>query len=339
MNELYYLGYASALLIGTLLGMIGGGGSILTVPVLVYMMGVDPVLATAYSLFVVGVSSMVGSVEYMRKGLLSYKTALVFAIPSLIAVFATRHYLIPSLPPTLFSVHGYDLTRDLAFGLALVGGVLFAALLLLKKKLDLAQAKFGPVLALMAPAALMVFVVRQFVIPRIPEHLIEIGNFSLSKNQGILLLFAVIMLFAALAMIRGNAQREGETSSEPQEFQYGKIMLDGAVVGTITGIVGAGGGFLIIPALVLLARLPMKLAVGTSLLIITIKSLLGFLGDIQNPAIDWKLLTLFSSISVLGIFVGARLSTKIPADILKKGFGYFTLGMGIFMILKETVFR
>lgn len=337
MDLMMMAGYASALLIGTLLGMIGGGGSILTVPVLVYMMGVDPVLATAYSLFVVGISSMVGSVEYMRKGLLSYKTALVFAAPSLLAVFATRHYLIPSLPQTLISVHGYDLTRDLAFGLVLVVGLLWAAMLLLKKKLALAQAKFGPVLALMAPAAIMVFVVRQWVIPKIPEHLIEIGSLSISKSQGIMLLFAVVMLLASWAMIRGGNGASAESSDALPEFQYGKIMLDGALVGTVTGIVGAGGGFLIIPALVLLARLPMKLAVGTSLLIITIKSLLGFLGDIQNPEIDWKLLLIFSSISVLGIFAGARLSNLVSADLLKKGFGYFTLAMGVFMILKETV--
>lgn len=334
----YYIGYACALLIGTLLGMIGGGGSILTVPVLVYLMGVDPVLATAYSLFVVGISSMVGSVEYMRKGMLSYKTALVFAAPSLAAVFATRHYLIPALPQTLFSINGYDMTRDLAFGFVLVIGIVWAALLLLRKKLALANAKLGPVLALMAPAALMVFLVRQFVIPRIPDHLIEIGSLSVTKNQGILLLFAVIMLLASFAMIR-KPQTSGEEVSEQPDFKYGKIMLDGAVVGTVTGIVGAGGGFLIIPALVLLAKLPMKLAVGTSLLIITIKSLLGFLGDISNPAIDWKLLLIFSSISVAGIFVGSRLSARVPADLLKRGFGYFTLVMGLFMILKETLLK
>jgi uncharacterized protein len=294
------------------------------------------VMATAYSLFVVGVSSMVGSVEYMRKGLLSYRTALVFAAPSLAAVFAVRHWMIPALPPTLFSIAGYDLTRDLAFGLVLVLGVLWAALVLLKKKLDLHQARLGPVLALMMPAAAMVFAVRQWVIPAIPDHLIVLGAVSVTKSQGILLLFAMIMLLASYAMIRKPKEELAEESGEP-EFKYGKIMLDGAVVGTIT--VGAGGGFLIIPALVLLAKLPMRLAVGTSLLIITIKSLLGFLGDVGNPAIDWALLLIFTGISVVGIFIGSRLASRVPATLLKTGFGYFTLAMGVFMILKETVFR
>jgi uncharacterized membrane protein YfcA len=337
MDIVTLLGFGSALLIGILLGMIGGGGSILTLPVLVYLLDVDPMKATAYSLFVVGVSSFFGATEYMRKGLLSYKTALVFAAPSLVAVFATRHWLLPFLPENLVSIQGYDLTRDIAFALVLMGGVAWAAFVLLKKKLDLHNVSIGPILALMAPAAAAVFVMRQWVIPAIPEHLIEIGSLSITKSSAILLLFSVIMLLAAFAMLRPSKLEDAETANQP--VNYTKIGLDGLLVGTVTGIVGAGGGFLIIPALVLLAKLPMRLAVGTSLLVITIKSLIGFTGDLGQQDIDWALLLPFTALAVVGIFGGSRLGGLVPAETLKKGFGWFTLGMGVFMILKETVFK
>jgi uncharacterized membrane protein YfcA len=115
------------------------------------------------------------------------------------------------------------------------------------------------------------------------------------------------------------------------------IALEGLVVGVITGIVGAGGGFLIIPALVLLAKLPMKLAVGTSLLIIAAKSLIGFLGDVATQTIDWQLLLIFTSLSIVGIFIGSALSKKINEQVLKTGFGWFVLVMGIYIITKELL--
>jgi uncharacterized membrane protein YfcA len=115
------------------------------------------------------------------------------------------------------------------------------------------------------------------------------------------------------------------------------IALEGSVVGVITGIVGAGGGFLIIPALVLLAKLPMKMAVGTSLLIIAAKSLIGFLGDLSTQTIDWQMLLIFTSLSIVGIFIGSALSKKINEKILKTGFGWFVLVMGIYIITKELL--
>ena len=266
MDSIVIIGFSAAILIGVSLGLIGGGGSILTVPVLVYILGVDPVLATAYSLFVVGSTSLVGAGTYMKKGLVNYKTALVFAIPSFIAVFLTRKFLVPALPDPLFTV----------------------------------------------------------------------GEAIITKNIGIMVFFALIMLAASFSMIRG---KKGGDAAEEEEvkFNFPMIALEGSVVGVITGIVGAGGGFLIIPALVILAKLPMKMAVGTSLLIIAAKSLIGFLGDLSSQTIDWQMLLIFTSLSIVGIFIGSALSKKINEKILKTGFGWFVLVMGIYIITKELL--
>lgn len=269
MEILTIVGYVTSILIGLSLGLIGGGGSILTVPVLVYIVGINPVLSTAYSLFIVGITSLVGSVNFMRKGLVNYKTAIVFAIPSFIAVFLTRMYLVPAIPDPVLSIDGYVVSKDMA---------------------------------------IMVF-------------------------------FALIMLAASFTMIRDKKVDDSDCKDcgEPK-FNFPLIAVEGALVGTLTGIVGAGGGFLIIPALVLLAKLPMKMAVGTSLLIIAAKSLIGFLGDIGNQVIDWNFLLIFTALSIIGIFLGSFLSRKISGDKLKKSFGWFVLLMGIYIMLSELVF-
>jgi uncharacterized protein len=260
-------GFLSSVLIGVSLGLIGGGGSILTLPVLVYLLGFSPVLSTAYSLFIVGTTSLVGSVNYMRKALVNYKAAIVFAIPSFVSVFLTRKYLVPAIPDSLFTVAGFEVT----------------------------------------------------------------------KNIGIMLFFALIMLVASYSMISDKKNQNIDDDAE-LNFNYPLIGLEGAVVGILTGIVGAGGGFLIIPALVLLARLPMKMAVGTSLLIIAAKSLIGFLGDVSNLSIDWLFLLQFTSLSVIGIFIGSYLSKFIEGEKLKKTFGWFVLVMGCYIITKELFF-
>lgn len=257
------LGYFGALLIGVVLGLIGGGGSILTVPILVYLMFINPVTATAYSLFIVGVSALVGAIRNIQKGLVDFKTAIVFAIPAFIAVYATRKYLVPA----------------------------------------------------------------------IPEELFTLGSFVLTKNIAIMLFFAIIMLVASISMIRNKRNDPDEDTII--SYNYPLIIIEGFVVGVLTGIVGAGGGFLIIPALVLLAKLPMKKAVATSLLIIAIKSLIGFIGDVENLDIDWPFLLIFSAISVCGIFLGIYFSKFIEGKKLKKGFGWFVLIMGVYIIFKE----
>ena len=266
MEMMTIIGWVSAIVIGISLGLIGGGGSILTVPALVYLLSVNPVLATAYSLFVVGATSLAGSFSFMKKGLVNYKTAAVFATPSFIAVFLTRKFVVPAIPDTLFTI------RD----------------------------------------------------------------FTLTKNVGIMVFFALIMLVAAFSMMKNGAKGEGK--EEKIQYNYPMIALEGAVVGTLTGIVGAGGGFLIIPALVMFAKLPMKMAVGTSLLIIAVKSLIGFLADVGSRPIDWTFMLLFTGLSLAGIFIGSWLSTKIDGKHLKKGFGWFVLLMALYILSKELLF-
>lgn len=258
-----FLGYIGALVIGIVLGLIGGGGSILTVPVLVYLLYINPVTATAYSLFVVGTSALVGAVKNMQKGLVDFRTAIVFSIPAFITVYLTRKFLVPA----------------------------------------------------------------------IPEHVVTIVNFEITKDIAIMVFFALIMLFASYSMIK---ERKIEESQESVViYNYPLIIIEGIVVGVLTGIVGAGGGFLIIPALVLFAKLPMKKAVATSLLIIAIKSLIGFIGDIENLEIDWTFLVSFTFISIIGIFIGVWLNKFIDGKKLKKAFGWFTLIMGIYILFKE----
>jgi uncharacterized membrane protein YfcA len=263
------VGLFSSTIIGISLGLIGGGGSILTVPVLVYLFKVDPVLATAYSLFIVGLSSLVGAFPKYKAGMIDLKTALVFGVPSIIAVFLTRKVLVPTIPTTLFEIAGVSVTKALAM----------------------------------------------------------------------MMLFAVLMVAASVSMIR-DKKKEEHATDEPRSFNYPMILLEGAVVGVLTGLVGAGGGFLIIPALVMLSKLPMKQAVGTSLLIIAAKSLIGFTGDVMENAdkIDWTLLSLVTALAVVGIFIGNQLSKKVDGAALKKGFGWFVLVMGIYIIIKELAF-
>lgn len=245
------------------LGLIGGGGSILTVPVFVYLLYINPVTATAYSLFVVGVSALVGALRNIQKGLVDFRTAIVFSIPAFIAVYITRKFIVPAIPETLF----------------------------------------------------------------------DVGDYTVTKNVGIMVFFAIIMLVASFSMIRSNGKEDRQ--EEKVRFNYPLIVIEGFIVGILTGIVGAGGGFLIIPALVLLAKLPMKKAVATSLLIIAIKSLIGFIGDIETMEIDWQFLLIFTGISVTGIFIGVWLNKFIDGQKLKKGFGWFVLLMGIYIIFKE----
>ncbi len=262
------LGYVLASLVGVSLGLIGSGGSILTVPILVYVMGVNPVLATAYSLFIVGSTALVGGVQSAIQKRVDFKTVLIFGIPSIAAVYATRMWLVPLIPMELFSI----------------------------------------------------------------------GSFIVTKPIALMILFAVVMILASVSMIRPGKKKAIDENA-PMIYNYPMILLEGTLVGILTGLVGAGGGFLIIPALVLLARMPMKLAVGTSLFIIAAKSLIGFIGDLQgSEVIDWQLLAGFTASAVVGIFIGILLSKKISGEKLKKAFGWFVLVMGIYIIVKEVFF-
>lgn len=262
------VGYFLSALVGISLGLIGGGGSILMVPILVYVFMLNPVMATSYSLFVVGTTSLFGALNNYLKGLVSIKTALLFGISSITTVFITRKFIMPVIPDLLFSI----------------------------------------------------------------------GNFEVKQSMAIMVLFGVLMLMASTAMITG---RKETVNVEPvaNSLNTIKLLLYGVLVGMATGFLGAGGGFLIIPALVLILKMPMKKAVGTSLLIIALNSLIGFTGDIGNINIDWKFLSIITVIAVAGIFVGGALAKKIAGQKLRKTFGWFVLVMGIYIIIKEIVIK
>ncbi len=263
------LGYLAVIIAGISIGLIGAGGSILTVPILVYLFAVNPILATAYSLFVVGTTSLVGVVpKYFQKNI-SLKTALIFGIPSVISVFLTRKTILPQLPYYVF----------------------------------------------------------------------KIGDFAVSKALFLMILFAVIMILAAFSIIRNSKQRAVSESVNTSIKPF-FISLQGFLEGILTGLVGAGGGFIIIPILILFGKLPMKKAIGTSLLIIAVKSLIGFSGDMMSGVdLDWPFLWLITLLSVTGMFIGNALSKKIDGQRLKSGFGWFILIMGIYILIKELIFR
>lgn len=259
-------GYLAAILIGISLGLIGGGGSVLTVPVLYYLFGTDALTATAWSLFIVGVTSGIGSVAYFRKKEVNIKTAIIFGIPSVAAVFSTRQWLLPALP----------------------------------------------------------------------DPLLSLGDVVIGKNLFLLLLFGVLMLFSSYGMIRKKANTN-VSAGEPKKMNYLIILLEGAVVGTITGLVGAGGGFLIIPALVLLSGLPMKQAIGTSLIIISAKSLIGFMAEAGDIGTGWPMLLGITACAIVGVFIGTALSKKIDGEKLKPFFGWFVLTMGLYILIREVI--
>jgi uncharacterized protein len=257
-----------AAVIGIMLGLVGGGGSILTVPVLVYVSKIDPVQATAYSLFIVGATSLVGGIDYYKRKLVDVKTAVFFSIPSLLAVYLTRLLIVPAIPDVILTVSQFAVTRSLF----------------------------------------------------------------------IMVLFALLMLAAAYSMITSDCDVEWEAQTATRTFNYPLILMEGAVVGMFTGLVGAGGGFLIIPALVVLAKVPMKTAVGTSLVIIAVKSLIGFTGDIQaGLVVDWKFLLLFTAITIGGIFAGGYFSRMVDPCRLRRGFGWFVIVMAVIILIKELL--
>ena len=268
MGMSHLFGYIFSAFIGISLGLIGGGGSILTVPILVYLFHIEPVLATSYSLFIVGTTSAAGAIQKFRDGLVDVRTAIVFGTPSIIAVYLTRKFLVPSIPKSIFTI----------------------------------------------------------------------GSFELTKPIFLLLLFALLMVSASISMIRGYGFLS-RVKVDKSKINYPVLILDGLAVGTLTGFAGAGGGFLIIPALVFLSGLEMKKAIGTSLLIIASNTFFGFIGDMGHYEMNWTLLLTISAIAVGGIVIGHQLHHKIHGDHLKKGFGWFVLATGCYIIMRELFFK
>ncbi|AFD08461.1 sulfite exporter TauE/SafE family protein [Solitalea canadensis] len=262
------IGYLGAIIMGLTLGLIGGGGSILTVPILVYLFHVDTVQATAYSLFIVGLTSMVGSVSHFKQNNIDWRSVLLFGVPSVLSVFITRTYLVKLIPETVVSW----------------------------------------------------------------------GDVTVNKSLFLLLVFAVVMLFAAFSMIKKPKYQTIE--NQQPEPNNTLLIAQGLFVGEVTGLVGAGGGFLIIPALVIMANLPIKKAIGTSLVIIVLNSLIGFLSNhVGVQPSDWSFMLKFFGIASVGILIGSGLSKKISGENLKPAFGWFVLIMGSFIIIKELLIK
>lgn len=258
-----YFGYFASIFIGLLLGLLGGGGSILSIPILVYLFQIEPVTASGYSLFIVGATSFAGAIPKYRDHLVNIRTGFLFGIPSIITIFITR----------------------------------------------------------------------KFIVPAIPELLFQIGTFVFTKRFLLLGLFAILMILASIPMIKGRR----EIQFSRKKYHTVLLIVEGTLIGFLSGLVGAGGGFLIIPALVLLTGLPMKTAAGTSLFIIAINSLTGFLGDVLNSQMDWRFLLTISAIAIVGVHFGNVFSKKISGIKLKKAFGWFTLAMGCWILFKETL--
>lgn len=263
---MHFVGYFFAIIIGLVMGLIGGGGSILSVPVFAYLFGIDATTATTLSLFVVGITSFVGSMGFIKQKQVNFKIALQFGLPSILGILFSRRIVVPHLPPYIIHRWGITLTKD-------------------------------------------VF---------------------------ILILFAILMLLASIKMIQKKERIRKHKFSEPN---YTLLASQGLLVGFITGFVGAGGGFLIVPALVMLLRVSMKEAVATSLFIISVNSLIGFSSSLDNVEIDWQFLFTFTSISIVGILIGVALSRRIDGAKLKPLFGWFVLIMGIWIIVKELLLK
>ncbi|MGK0740548.1 sulfite exporter TauE/SafE family protein [Leucobacter sp. Z1108] len=241
-----------AVVVGVSLGLLGGGGSILTVPILTYLAGMPPQEAIAASLFIVGVTSAVSVFSHARAGRVRWKIGVIFGAAGMAGAFA--------------------------------GGIL--------------------------------------------------GGFI--PGVVLMILFAVMMVATATAMIRGRKKTAGANESGGEKaLPLARVLLDGFVVGLATGLVGAGGGFLIVPALNLLGGLPIAVAVGTSLLVIAMKSTAGLSGYLFTVQLDWPLVLSFTGIAIVGSLIGAKLAGRIPEQSLRKGFGYFVLVVGVFVLVKE----
>lgn len=267
---MFIAGLIAFLLIGIIMGLIGGGGSILGVPLLVYLLGYSVDEATTYSLFIVGITSIVGAYAYLKKGEISVEAILQFALASMVTVFCVRKFVMPAIP-----------------------------------------------------------------------SVINLYGTSITKHTLVMVVFSLLILTSSYNMIkkrkydRVNEVKWDEFARSPLGLPF--VVLLGICVGFITGFVGAGGGFIIVPVLIFFLRLNFKKAIGTSLCIIAINSLVGFTGNIGHQIINWKLLLLVSSICVAGILIGSMLSDKVSSKKLKPAFGWFTLIVGTYVFIKEAL--
>ncbi len=264
-----YLGFFLAIFVGVTLGLVGSGGSILTVPILVSVFKIKPEMAFVYSLFIVGTTAIFGTIQAFNKKNIDLRIAFSFGFTSILAVYLTRVLIVPSLPDVLF----------------------------------------------------------------------QLGNFQMTKDIYLLLLFAILMLMASVTMIRKTNYLVDNNLKWLESNKRLVFIFSGLLVGVITGLVGAGGGFLIIPILFLIGRLPMSKAVGTSLMIISMNSIVGFVSNFHhNLNIDWIFLISFSVFTVLGILIGTYLSKYIDGQKLKRIFGLFVMLLGLYIIISSLIY-
>ncbi|WP_052668462.1 sulfite exporter TauE/SafE family protein [Nitriliruptor alkaliphilus] len=240
---------ALALLVGVSVGLLGGGGSILAVPILVYVAGLDPKVAIATSLVVVGATAAAGAIPHALAGRVQWRTAAIFGVTGMVGAY---------------------------------GGGRAAA--------------FVP-------------------------------------GEWLLAAFGVMMAVTAVAMLGGGRRPSTEPRTGP--LPLGHIVVEGLVIGAVTGLVGAGGGFLVVPALVLLGGVPMATAVGTSLVVIAVKSGAGLLGYLSSTSVDWRLAAAFTAAAIVGSLGGGRLAGRVPDETLRRAFGWFVLAMGVVMIMQQ----
>ncbi len=264
------IGYIASLLVGTLFGILGSGGSIFTIPILVYLLNIKPISATTYSFFIVFITAFIGSLQNFKNKQTHFQSVIYFGIASIIAVFVTRVFILPIIPDII------------------------------------------------------------------------IDNW-LTKNTFIMILFSVLMIFAAYAMIKKQAivtaNKQTTATINKEKIRNQTLILYGTVLGVISGIIGVGGGFLIIPLLVYAAHITMQQAASTSLVIISLNAAIGFIGSLQNTQLNWKFLMLYSTFSVIGILIGLKIVSKISSAQLKPIFGWMILIMGIVILTKELLLK
>jgi uncharacterized membrane protein YfcA len=263
-------GYLLALLMGTVLGLTGAGGAILTVPILVYFFKIKPEIATGYSLFIVGVISSITTVHYWKNKQSDLLVAFLFASPSMVSMLLTRALILPSIPDVILT----------------------------------------------------------------NEH------FVLHKDIVIMLLFAALMIAAGVFMLIPRPQMDVESvKTKMTSKKLIVLLLMSLFLGFVAGLVGAGGGFMIIPLLSLFFKFPLKIAIGTSLAIVSINSLIGFSGDLMRGiSLDWLILIPFLFLSLFGIFLGTFVAKKIHPKHIRQLFGVFVILMGLTIMINESLF-
>jgi uncharacterized membrane protein YfcA len=265
MDAAQVFGYFGAFLTGLILGLLGGGGALISIPVLVYLFHIEASVATGYSLFLIGITASTGAVTNLRKKTVDLPTLLYYGLPSVVSIYCMRRYIVPAIPDVIF----------------------------------------------------------------------QIGAYQLTKNNLILTLLSVVIFAVAYNMISTNKV----ASDNEHHSNYTKLIATAIFIGAFLGMVGAGGGFLMIPALFHYANLDMKKSIGTSLVLVAINSFVGFWGDVHsNQTMEWSFLFAFSSFSVVGMFTGSYWAGKTDNRLLKKYFAWFMLAVGSYILIKEIFF-